>query len=945
VSFLAELRRRQVFKVAAAYAVVGWLLIQVASIILPTYEAPQWVMQAFVTVVISGFPIALVLAWAFEISPEGVRRTLSTATAEPIASRSSIAGYLVIAILAGGAGAGSFWLLSRDVDNQWFHEEAIPAIEGHLTVGDWDAAYAIAEEAQARVADDPELAELWPRLSYRTDISSEPPGATVFRRAYDASESEWKELGRTPLEGIRIPFGLSRLKLELEGYLPLLRTVGGGSLSPRLGQLNTTGSLDVAVGPETYRLDTQESLPEGKVRVPAWTEIIDGAPVAFSDYFLDRTEVTNAQFKVFVDAGGYQRRELWEPVVHNGKVVPWEEAMTSLTDRTGRPGPSTWEAGDFPRAQGDFPVSGVSWYEAAAYARFMGQELPTAYHWRRARAGAEAPWTLAASNLSGDGPREVTASRAMSYVGAYDLAGNVREWTATASEDELIIAGASWNDQPYVAAQPLITTAPPLDRSPGNGFRLAIIEDEPGVRAYAAAPFNGVRGAQDKQPVGEETYAAYAAMFAYDSSPLNASIDAEQETRLWTRQRITFDAAYGDDRMVLYLYLPTAGSPPYQTVVYWPTGTAYLLNSLDDYPTDFDFILKGERALALPIYAGTFERRNDRGPPFAPAGPVAYRDNVIEGVNDLRRSIDYLETRSDIDSGAVAYFGHSQGGVNAPIALAQEPRLRAGVAYVGFLPVGEFEPSADPLHALPRVKVPVLLLSGEFDSTAPLDNARRYFDLIGTSEPDKRHVIAPGAHFVPRDVLIRETLDWLDMYLGPPRDALVSRAARGDKGRDVRRRAACLPTRYSGRSSGARFRRTDEELRAVCERDVAPVRALRPVLGLEALHGDLRARGQGVAVEPATQQRVRCAALDHPDRGLARGLVGDFQVDPRMRVDPLHLHDFAFELHGPVRVELRSEGVMRARGCGCDRHREGGECTQISISHGIGLLMRCRSDF
>ena len=65
--------------------------------------------------------------------------------------------------------------------------------------------------------------------------------------------------------------------------------------------------------------------------------------------------------------------------------------------------------------------------------------------------------------------------------------------------------------------------------------------------------------------------------------------------------------------------------------------------------------------------------------------------------------------------------------------------------------------------------MPVLLLSGEFDSTAPLENARRYFELLGTRAGDKKHVIAPGGHFVPRDLLVRETLDWLDRYLGPPR--------------------------------------------------------------------------------------------------------------------------------------------------------------------------------
>jgi pimeloyl-ACP methyl ester carboxylesterase len=65
--------------------------------------------------------------------------------------------------------------------------------------------------------------------------------------------------------------------------------------------------------------------------------------------------------------------------------------------------------------------------------------------------------------------------------------------------------------------------------------------------------------------------------------------------------------------------------------------------------------------------------------------------------------------------------------------------------------------------------VPLLLFSGEFDPMVPAENARRYFDLIGTQPAKKRHIIAVGGHFIPRDLLIRETLAWLDSYLGPVR--------------------------------------------------------------------------------------------------------------------------------------------------------------------------------
>ena len=73
-NFLTELKRRNVYKVAVAYAVVAWLLIQAASILFPTFEAPPWVMKVFVAVIILGFPIALVFSWAFEITPGGIKR-------------------------------------------------------------------------------------------------------------------------------------------------------------------------------------------------------------------------------------------------------------------------------------------------------------------------------------------------------------------------------------------------------------------------------------------------------------------------------------------------------------------------------------------------------------------------------------------------------------------------------------------------------------------------------------------------------------------------------------------------------------------------------------------------------------------------------------------------------------------------------------------------------
>src|SRR4051812_23642365 len=73
-SFFSELKRRNVYKVAVAYAVVGWLLIQVATQVFPFFEIPNWAVQLVVLLLVLGFPVAMILSWAFEITPEGIKR-------------------------------------------------------------------------------------------------------------------------------------------------------------------------------------------------------------------------------------------------------------------------------------------------------------------------------------------------------------------------------------------------------------------------------------------------------------------------------------------------------------------------------------------------------------------------------------------------------------------------------------------------------------------------------------------------------------------------------------------------------------------------------------------------------------------------------------------------------------------------------------------------------
>src|SRR5947209_4084951 len=104
-NFFAELKRRNVYKVAVAYLVVAWLLIQAASIFLPAFDAPPWVMKICIIVLIFGFPIALIFSWAFEITPEGIKLESEIEPNKSMARRTGrkiVAVTIALAVVAAG---------------------------------------------------------------------------------------------------------------------------------------------------------------------------------------------------------------------------------------------------------------------------------------------------------------------------------------------------------------------------------------------------------------------------------------------------------------------------------------------------------------------------------------------------------------------------------------------------------------------------------------------------------------------------------------------------------------------------------------------------------------------------------------------------------------------------------------------------------------------------
>ncbi len=672
-------------------------------------------------------------------------------------SRAIALSALVALLLTIAAGA---WFFHRSSKRQWAREEAIPQITRLIAERKPLAAFGVLQEAQKYLRSDPELEQISAKNNDHVDITSSPSGATVEIQDYSTPDAPWRRVGETPLKAVRLPKGYFRWKVSKPGVGELMEG------------LPTRKSMDFALG-------ALQSSPNGMVPVPGQNFVasIDFigfiGPYKLPPYYIDRLEVTNRDYQKYVDSGGYEKKEYWtEKFIRDGHELSRAEAMAEFRDTTDRPGPAGWVAGHYAEGQADLPVSGVSWYEASAYAAFVGKSLPIVAQWYSAAPSDVARYVVPASNITTNALAPVGAYKAVGPFGTYDMAGNVREWVANAdNSDHRFILGGSWKSPAYLYFDPEALS--PFDRSDANGFRC--VKNTAPLPEAAVTPIKRVaaRDFSKYKPVSDEVFRAYQLLYAYPNAPIHETDDGlVNETADWREEKVTIDTGYRGERMAMYLFLPKNVRRPYQTVLFFPSARVDFIAdnnggmALGDMRF-FDYIVQSGRAVVYPIYQDTYERRVQYSLPKGSQKIQLTTDRY----KDAARSLDYLATRPDIGSGRLAYLGVSMGSAEGVIyATLLQDRLKTAV----FLDGGYFldpPPSGgDQADFAPRMKKPVLMVNGRYDYTFSLELSQiPMFRMLGTPEKDKEHIVLETPHDVTeqRPQLVKAVLGWLDRYLGP----------------------------------------------------------------------------------------------------------------------------------------------------------------------------------
>ena len=599
------------------------------------------------------------------------------------------------------------------------------------------------------------------KSSWKINVDSDIDKTDVYVKY--GGDSIWNYIGKTPIDSLRVP-GL--------GYWDdfNLKLINGKT--EYIGSKGEYGFFNISL---------IEKLPDGFVLKKSKEDVFMNMPgvyfgsnIKIDAFGVSKKEVSNYEFKNFIESGGYKNPDYWDfPIIINGHEYSFDEAKSLFTDRYGKSGPKNWSYGEYPDGEGEFPVNGVSWFEARAYAKYKSLDLPNIYQWLDAALlsgfTSKLP-ELKNSNYNSTKLKSVKFQSANLNL-LPNIAGNVREWVINPhGNDRRSILGGAFNTNEYTFNS--FYSLNPLDRSVQNGFRLVKNFDNENEENNNFNIRHIERNFDDEIGVSDEVFEVYKSQFDYPKAPLKVKTsELKSPNPNYSIEKFEMDTPYNSDEK-LYGFIISSKEFKNKSVpiIEFPTAGAIFSDKFiidENLLKERKYILDEGYSLIIPVYYNNYDREKPLKD-WWPNESEEYKNAIIKIGKDFKRVIDYLETREDLEIKKLSYLGYSWGSVTSNILLAIDERVKSAAIFIGGLMLQKSRKEIEAHFYLRRIKIPILHIVGKLDGIFEYeDSFLPWNKLIGTPEEDKFIIaIDKGGHGdgISQDIIISNHLELLKKY-------------------------------------------------------------------------------------------------------------------------------------------------------------------------------------
>ena len=339
----------------------------------------------------------------------------------------NVKGYLSYLNIAVTLLIGAFFIYyyNKSTSKDELFEVKLPQIIEAFENNEYSKVFSEIRTLKNNNISNPIIDNYFDKVTTEVEINTTPGGYEVYLDLINDSTENWISLGNSPISKVRVPNVRFNLKFKL----------GNEEFIERSNFWLLNNGRDYGI-PKSNKFDKNKfKLILGGKRSLQFPGLDHYSSIEIGPYLISKFEVTNKEYLDFIIDKGYENPEYWKFAIDEDPDF-MNSTIKIFTGKFGRTGPSNWSYGMYPDGQENFPVTGISWYEAMAYANYKNLSIPNVYQWASAATLSSSSSFMYNSNFSQNQLINVGSNENSNYNGLFDIAGNVREWIVNSLSDD-----------------------------------------------------------------------------------------------------------------------------------------------------------------------------------------------------------------------------------------------------------------------------------------------------------------------------------------------------------------------------------------------------------------------------------------------------------------------------------------------------------------------------